>query len=135
MPTHSTFRETRSDGGWKLAAGFFILALAVFVILELSIVPSSTEPMVLGFLLVVVALLGLINAVRGLTYPSSLGIGVSLPIAWLLVLSGKLLGGTIETGPLTLFGLVIAFATVGVIIALSGFVVGYLGRRTIAKYN
>lgn len=119
-----------------LTVGFFIFifVFAVFVVLELSIVPPSTEPMVLSLLLVAVALLGLINAVRGFTNPSSLGIGVSLPIAWLLVLSGKLFVGTVETGPLTLFGLIIALATVGVIIALSGFAVGYLGRRAIAKY-
>jgi hypothetical protein len=140
MATNNPFEDTQSNndsGGWSLAAGFFVLVLVLFIFLELEsgIIPRGTEPIILGLLFIVLPLLlGLINAVQGYTYSSSLAIGVSPMVAWLILTIGKVFIGSVRTELIVLFGYAIVIALGGALAALGGFAIGYLGRIATAKY-
>lgn len=140
MAANNPFEDTQSNndgGGWPLAAGFFVLVLGLFIFLELEsgIIPKGAEQIILGLLFIVLpVLLGLINAVQGHTYSSSLAIGVSPMVAWLILTIGKVFIESVRTEPIVLFGYAIAIALGGALAALSGFAIGYLGRIATAKY-
>jgi hypothetical protein len=138
MATNNPFTDTRQDadsGGWMLVAGFFVLVLGSFIVLEIGLIPAGARLFVLAFLfLVLPLLLGLVNAIQGYTYSSSLAIGVSPLIAWCIVTIGRILVGTVEINPIALFGVAVFIAVVGLFAALGGFAIGYIGQIAMTKY-
>lgn len=136
MAMNNLSRDTQNDSdGWTLVAGFFVLVLGSFILLEIGLVPQDAEPIVLGLLFIILPLLlGLVNAVQGHTTSSSVGIGISPVVAWAIVTIGKLFLGAITTSVLVLFGYGVVIAAVGTVATLAGFAIGSLGRIAAAKY-
>ena len=139
MAANNPFTDTQQDsdsGGWMLVAGFFVLVLGSFIVLEIGLIPAGAELIVLAFLFIVLPLLlGLSNAIQGYTYSSSLAIGVSPLVAWCIVTIGRILVGAVEINSVALFGVAIGIAVVGLFAALGGFAIGYIGRRAMTKYS
>jgi hypothetical protein len=138
MATNNPFTDTQNDsdsGGWMLVAGFFVFVLGSFIILEIGLIPESARLIVLAFLFIVLPLLlGLSNAIQGYTYSSSLAVGVSPLVAWLIVTIGRVLVGAIEINPVVWFGIAIGITVAGLFAALGGFAIGYIGQIAATKY-
>jgi hypothetical protein len=138
MATNTPFTDTQEKSdrdGWMLAAGFFVFVLGSFTVLEIGLVPQSAELFVLGLLFIVLPLLlGLTNAVLGHAYSSSLAIGASPVVAWVIITVGRFFVGTIENSLVNLLVFAIVITAVGILAALGGFAVGYFGRVAAAKY-
>lgn len=94
--TYTDTKKDRDHDGWPFAIVFFVFVLVSFIVfeMEIGVVPSNGELVVLGLVFVCLPLLfGLINAVQRHTY-SSLGVGVSPISAWLIVTVGGVFVGT-----------------------------------------
>lgn len=139
MATNTTYTETQNNSGregWTLVAGFFVFVLGSFIILELGLIPENFELVLLGLLYVGLPLLfGLINAILERTYVSSLAIGVCPLIAWIIVTIGGTFIGSIKSSLVMLIALGVGITAIGLLAALGGFAIGYIGRIAVVKYT
>lgn len=139
MATNASVTETQNNSGrdgWTLAAGFFVFVLGSFIGLEIGLVPQNARIVVLGVLFMGLPLLfGLLNAALGRTYTSSLAIGMCPLIAWLIVTVGGVFAGTINSSLMGLILLGVIITVIGLLAALGGFTIGFLGRIAVSKYS
>lgn len=137
MATNTHFTDTHgSRDGWTLAGVFFVFVLGSFTVLEIGLVPQNAKLVLLGLLFVGLPLLfGLINAMLGHPYSSSLAVGVSPIIAWILITIGRWVIGAIESSLVTLLVIAVGITAAGILAALGGFAIGYIGRITVDKYG